>query len=89
MNAAAFWILWSIDLLITILAIVGAAARESWGAHSPFTSLHFWVIVVGIVAMGASLALRYIWKLPQVSLIVVAIPLLMGFAYYWVDSRGE
>lgn len=82
-----FWFLLVIDLLLAIISIVGGLFRGNLHLQNVFTSFHFWGISLGLLAVAGGLVLRFSLKMPRLSLLVVAIPLLMVLVFYLLDKK--
>lgn len=84
-----FWTFWTVDVLSTALVVFGAQMRSNWNLQHPFTSVHFWSLVLGGLAIVGGLVLRLVFKMPKASLLFVALPLIVGFVFYLIDSRNK
>lgn len=82
-----FWLLWVIDLLFLVITIAGGIFRGNMALQNPFTSVHFWGIILGLVAVFGGLLLRFSFKMYRPSLLLVALPLIALFIYYLVDRK--
>ena len=81
---ALFWILWIIDLVITLLSVLGKNFRRSFTATDP--TLWFHVLLISSVVGG--LLLRLIFKRSAWSLLMVALPLLVLLVWYLIDKAS-
>jgi hypothetical protein len=87
--AFLFWTLWVLDFLGTCLVLFTSQWRESMGAFNPFTSVHFWSLLVSILGLGGGLLFRYGLKMPKLALLFVALPWLALLIYYLIDRKHK
>jgi hypothetical protein len=78
-----FWLLWIIDALLLLLAILGKNFRSSFGAG---VDLNVIIIICLLAILAGSLMLRFAFKQKGISLVVVSLPLLAVLAMYIVDK---
>ena len=81
-----FWLLFIVDLLFAILVIFLSGVRQNFGAQSDLNS---WLLIVLVVLIIASLVFRYALKMPRVSLVIVALPILGMFMWYLYDKNSK
>lgn len=77
-----FWILWVLDLLLTVFVIFTSIYRENMGAFNN-ESLTY-AIVLMLILLG-SIVLRYVLHWPDLSVLVAALPLLILLGMYFFD----
>lgn len=82
--AVLFWILFFVDVLLCLLTVAGKGFRDSFGA----SSINTWFTVLLFIGTFGGLLARLIFKKPQLSLMVVAVPVLVMFVWYLIDSRA-
>jgi hypothetical protein len=78
-----FWMLWALNVLMLLLAIVGKGFRSSFGAG---VDLNVLMIVGLLVVLIVSLVLRIAVKQKWVSLVVVSLPLIGMLLLYGVEK---
>jgi hypothetical protein len=78
-----FWILWSIDLLLTFMVIFAGIVRENMGA---FNNENFTYGVILLLVLLGSIVLRYVLRWPLLSVGVLALPLVVVFCLYLRDT---
>jgi hypothetical protein len=78
-----FWILWSIDLLLTFMVIFAGIVRENMGA---FNNENFTYGVILLLVLLGSIVLRYVLRWPLLSVGVVAFPLFLLLFFYLKDT---
>ena len=79
-----FWVLWIMDLLLLLVAVLGKGFRDSFGAG---TATNVWVMIVLIAALVGSLVLRYGMKKPMGALAVAAVPWIIMLIMYLADHK--
>lgn len=84
--AFLFWLFWTVDLLITLVAFWGKGFRSSFGAS---TDGNAWIIAGLVLVLGGSLLLRFAFKLRILSLILAALPLIIGGIMYLIDTGKQ
>lgn len=80
-----FWLLWFFDLLLATVSIAGGVFRGNLNLQNPFSSFHFWGILLGFAAVLGGPILRFSMKMPRGSLMLVALPMLVVLVFYWFD----
>ncbi|HRI26960.1 MAG TPA: hypothetical protein PK239_05620 [Chitinophagales bacterium] len=83
MVVALFWLFLVIDILLTIVSLVGKGYRESYGASA--INLWFPALVIGSTVGG--ILLRFVFRRALWALGVVALPLLVLLIWYLVDTK--
>jgi hypothetical protein len=78
-----FWLLFVIDLLVSLLIVIGKGFRESF-TDSPINA--WFSILIFACTLGA-LILRFAFKKELLSLIVAALPLVILLVWYLVDTK--
>jgi len=79
---AIFWILWVLDLLLTVFVIFASIYRESVGA---FNNENLTYAVVLMLILLGSIVLRYVVQWPNLSVLLAALPLLILLVMYFFD----
>lgn len=79
---AIFWILWVLDLLLTVFVIFASIYRENMGAFNNENLTY--AIVLMLILLG-SIVLRYVVQWPNLSVLVVALPFLILLVMYFFD----
>jgi hypothetical protein len=77
-----FWILWSINLVLTFIVILAAIYRENVGA---FNNENYTYAVVLMLLLVGSIVVRYVLQWPQLSVLLAALPLLIALIMYFLD----
>ena len=77
-----FWILWSINLVLTFIVILAAIYRENAGA---FNNENFTYAVVLMLLLVGSIVVRYVLHWPLLSVLLAALPLLIVLILYFFD----
>ena len=81
---ALFWILFIVDVLLCLLTVLGKDFRDSFGA----SDINTWFTVLLFVGTLGGLLARLVFRKPQVSLWLVAVPVLVMFVWYLIDTRA-
>lgn len=81
--ALLFWLLFIVDLLICLLAVVGKGFRDSYSA----SSIHTWFSVLLFGCIFGGLLVRFVFRKALLSLAVVALPLLVLLVWYLIDTK--
>lgn len=81
--AFLFWLLWIMNFLLLMIAIMGKGFRESYGAGINFNVI---IIILTLIVLIASLVLKFGAKQKWISLAVVALPMLAILVMYIVDK---
>lgn len=79
---AIFWILWVLDLLLTVFIIFASIYRENAGA---FNNENLTYAVVLMLILLGSIVLRYVVQWPNLSVLLAALPLLILLLMYFFD----
>lgn len=77
-----FWILWSINLVLTFIVILAAVYRENVGA---FNNENYTYAIVLILLLVGSIVVRYVLQWPQLSVLLAALPLLIVLIMYFFE----
>jgi hypothetical protein len=77
-----FWILWSINLVLTFIVILAAIYRENTGA---FNNENYTYALVLMLLLVGSIVVRYVLQWPQLSVLLAALPLLIALIMYFLD----
>ena len=77
-----FWILWSINLVLTFIIILAAIYRENVGA---FNNENYTYAAVLMLLLVGSIVVRYVLQWPQLSVLLAALPLLIVLIMYFLD----
>ena len=77
-----FWVLWSINLVLTFIVILAAVYRENVGA---FNNENYTYAIVLMLLLVGSIVVRYVFQWPQLSVLLAALPLLIVLILYFFD----
>lgn len=80
--AKIFWILWSIDLIIGLFAVVAKGFRNSFTASDTNT----WFTVVLIVGLAGGIILQLVFKKPAWAAVLAAMPLAALLIWFLTDN---
>lgn len=79
-----FWLLFVIDVLLCLLAIIGKGFREDFGA----SAINTWFTVLLFSGTGGGLIVHFVLKKPVLGLVLVSLPVLVMIIWYFIDTRG-
>ncbi len=77
-----FWVLWSINLVLTFIVILAAVYRENVGA---FNNENYTYAIVLMLLLVGSIVVRYVLQWPQLSVLLAALPLLIVLIMYFFE----
>lgn len=77
-----FWVLWSINLVLTFIVVLAAIYRENVGALN--NENYTYAVVLMLLLIG-SIVVRYVLHWPQLSVLLAALPLLIVLTLYFLD----
>jgi hypothetical protein len=76
-----FWLFWTIDLLLAAVIVLAGLFRDGLGANTDNNVIFGLVLLFVLIG---SLLVRYTFRLPQWSVLIAALPLLILVGmYYW------
>lgn len=81
-----FWLLWCCNLLLAIFSILGFLFRSNLNLSNPFTSSHFWALILGLGGVVGGLVLRYSLKMPRGSMLLVTLSILILLLFYFFEK---
>lgn len=77
-----FWVLWSINLVLTFIVVLAAIYRENVGALN--NENYTYAVVLMLLLIG-SIVVRYVLHWPQLSVLLAALPLVIVLTLYILD----
>lgn len=83
--AFLFWLLWSVDLLITTITILAKNFKESFHASNSVP----WMLILLVGCTIGGFVLRVFLKKTVWGLVVAAIPLLVLLVLYLIDKAKD
>lgn len=78
-----FWMLWIVNLMLLLLAMLGKGFRSGFGAGIDFNTL---VIISLLIVLAGSLIFRFTAKQKWISVVVVSLPLLATLVMYLLEK---